>query len=112
MDVEVTEDETDAILTIRIPKNAVDVPVNKPITRQRKTRTPGEKDILGTFTVKTPMDDGPQTLTMGKEEIKTNDIRGGTLELLGKCGINPELLPAYPDSEGKRMIVAILGCLG
>jgi hypothetical protein len=102
--------EGDVILTLKFPKNDMSTPA--PVqqrTRQRKTRNPGEKDIPSTFAVKTPMDNGPQTISMGGKEVKSNDLRKGVLEMLDLHGITTELLLACPESEGKKQIIKILG---
>lgn len=107
-DADVTEDEKGAItITVQVPQITTP-PAAKDKPRQRQPRVKGDKNILATFVVSTPMVDGPTILQMGKEEVKSTNLKSGVLELLGKCNINPETIPAFPDSEGKRQIVGIL----
>ena len=76
-------------------------------TQKRQPRIKGDKNILATFLVSTPLE-GPQILTMGGKEIKSADLREGVLDLLEKNSIRPDMIAAYPDSEGKKQIEGIL----
>ena len=111
-DVEVTEDDDNVIVKIRIPKNSVDAlpapAVKEKATRKRRGSNLANKDLLATFTVRTPLDDGPQTITMGKESVTSDNLRSGVVALLAKCNIKPELVSAYPESEGRSQILKIL----
>ena len=112
MNADISEDENNVILTLRFSKTdntVLEAPAKQPRQhRSRVSHNGNDKDILATFAIKTPMDSGPQVLTMGKEEVRTTNLKDGVLKLLEICGIKPELVAAYPESDGKRLIEGIL----
>jgi hypothetical protein len=107
LDLEVTEDLGNIVVSFKLPKDGTDV--TKAVPQKRQPRIKGDKNILATFSTQTPMDgDGPQVLHLGKEKVETTNIRQGVLDLLEKCGIKPDMIAAYPESEGKKQIEGIL----
>jgi len=107
-DAEIEEGAAGAItITIKVPEATAEAQTkDKP--RQRQKRVKGDKNILATFHIETPQS-GPQILTMGGETVMAiTGIREGVLGLLAKCGIDPGLISAFPESEGKKQIVGIL----